>query len=326
MDILRLMNKISGGNISDLDSETEFNKVCVGYNFMPTVLPSRDRVIALGDIHGDWQLLLRCLKLAKVINDDFKYDDEKDSKFWIEKEWVDIPNLNLKWTGGNTYVVQVGDQIDRCRPNYFKCDDPKATVDDEASDIKILKFMTYLHTLAIEHKGAVISLLGNHELLNVEGNMNYVSYKGLEEFKKYKKEISNKSEPKTWGAARREAFKRGGLIANFLGCTRLSTVIIGSNLFAHAGILSNTLKSLDIHNQDDLSKINKGIREWLLNKITTENITDIVGSEKVSIFWNRILGSIPPNINSTDEVCERYVQGALQILNIRTQLHMFSDI
>ena len=29
----------------------------------------------------------------------------------------------------------------------------------------------------------VISLLGNHEIMNVQGNMNYVSYKGLEQFK-----------------------------------------------------------------------------------------------------------------------------------------------
>ena len=35
--------------------------------------------------------------------------------------------------------------------------------------------------------GGVYSLLGNHEIMNVQGNLNYVSYKGLEQFKDEKK-------------------------------------------------------------------------------------------------------------------------------------------
>ena len=45
---------------------------------------------------------------------------------------------NGKWIGGDTVVVQVGDQVDRCRPVDNECDHPKETVNDEASDIKIL--------------------------------------------------------------------------------------------------------------------------------------------------------------------------------------------
>ena len=43
--------------------------------------------------------------------------------------------------------------------------------------------------------GAVISLLGNHELMNIEGNMNYVSHNGLyntdiKDFKRFVKKDS----------------------------------------------------------------------------------------------------------------------------------------
>ena len=71
-----------------------------------------------------------------------------------------------RWSGGNTIVVQLGDQIDNLRnnPDY-----------DEPSDIKILKFMTDLHNQAQkEKKGAVYSLLGNHEIMNTK-DLRYVS-------------------------------------------------------------------------------------------------------------------------------------------------------
>ena len=47
------------------------------------------RVVAFGDVHGDINAALDALQLADLIDD------------------------NRDWRGGNTYVVQVGDQLDR---------------------------------------------------------------------------------------------------------------------------------------------------------------------------------------------------------------------
>lgn len=54
-----------------------------------TFLPGADRVVAIGDVHGDYQATLRALELAGVID------------------------KNIAWVGEETVIVQVGDQIDR---------------------------------------------------------------------------------------------------------------------------------------------------------------------------------------------------------------------
>ena len=74
-----------------------FNKIykdkCSQYQYIPSILPAVKRIIVIGDIHGDMQMLIKCLEIARLI------DKQK------------------KWIGGETIVVQVGDQIDSCRSN-----------------------------------------------------------------------------------------------------------------------------------------------------------------------------------------------------------------
>lgn len=276
-------------NKSDLE---EFNKNCPKYNYLPTILPAAKRIIVIGDLHGDYDLTIESLILAGVIDN------------------------NLNWVGNDTIVVQVGDQIDRCRPYDHKCDHELATVNDEASDIKIMKLMTELHNKALKEKGAVYSLLGNHELMNSLGNLNYVSYKGLKEFDNYK-DPDDLSKTFTSGAhARAHAFAPGNEHAKFMACTRQSSLIIGSFLFVHAGIIPKFTEKLNIKNKKDLVKINKLVRKWLLGLINKDYVDQIVGSNKYSMFWDRILGGIPPNMNNNDSKCVKYLDPVLELLNI----------
>ena len=135
--------------------------------------PQNGKVVAIGDLHGDLQVTIKYLKLAGVIpmSTNHNMTEQKD----LDK---------IEWIGGNTHVVQVGDQIDRCEPNNWYrdvCADD-STYKDEGSDLKIMNLMDNLNDLAEKDGGKVISILGNHEIMNCVGDFRYVSPKEFEEF------------------------------------------------------------------------------------------------------------------------------------------------
>lgn len=285
---------------SEEDSEEKiYKKYCSKYERIPHILPKAERIIAIGDIHGDMQLTIDCLKLAKVINDDF--------------EWIAEPP--------NTIVVQIGDQVDRCRPTQsLKCDNPEATPFDEDSDIKILEFFTELNKKARSKGGYVISLLGNHEILNVDGNMDYVSYKGIKQFEN---EINPETNEKFKSGleARKYLFKNGNKYAKFLACTRQTAVIIGSNLFVHAAILPNLARKFEIN------ELNLLIKKWLLGIINNSDkikgigkLSDILFNYEKSPFWPRFLGNLPPNVSIEDETCVDYLVEPLELYNCNNMI------
>lgn len=278
----------------------DFAKICKDYKYVPSIMPSVRRIIVLGDIHGDFDLAIKMLEKGKVI--------EKGTK-----------GGEIKWIGEDTHVVQVGDQIDRCRPKSIGnllCSDPKGTINDEASDIKILRLFTDLHNQAIEEGGKVISLLGNHELMNVSGVMDYVSYRGLREFDNFIDPENKDLKFKSGEQARKYAFLPGKPVGKLLGCSRLSAVIIGSNLFVHAGMLNKLLDKLNIKKPDDLESINILIKKWLLGLINKEYVKYIVGGDQDSMFWTRILGGIPPNISNENPICIEHISKVLKLFNI----------
>lgn len=287
--------------------EKEFKKDCPNYNYLPTVIESAGRIIAIGDLHGDYKLTLDVLKLAKVIDN------------------------NLNWTGGDTIVVQVGDQVDRCRPYRYKCNDSRATHNDEASDIKILKLMTDLHNKALPSGGKVISLLGNHELLNVRGRMSYVSHMGLREFDNYVDPDDKNIRFEDGLAGRIHAFKPGNEYGKFLGCTRTSVLIIRDTIFIHAGLLPEIIKNINLDDTDfgklspeeinrlRMLEINKIVRRWLLklgSSESAETIEKIVGEHSNTLFWTRVFGKIPSDIPYSNPKCEKYLKDTLKLLKL----------
>lgn len=252
-----------------------------GYPSIPSYLPKKKRVIAIGDLHGDLDLTLYLLKdIAKVIDN--------------RGEWVAQPK--------DTVVIQLGDQIDSCRGN---CEVPSQNGEDSPHDLVILKYFTYLHKQAAKYGGAVISLLGNHELMNVAGNMSYVSYSNMQLFKNYNG-ISNALE------ARRAAFQQGSKWSEYLGCTRVSSIIIGSWIFVHGGF-TNTIAE----QYSNLDNVNDIVRRWLVEGINDENTELFINSTENSPFWERILGKLPPNLPESNDKCQSMLDPILQIYQVK---------
>ncbi len=92
-----------------------------------------DRVVAIGDVHGDMDALVETLRDAGLIN------------------------RRNNWTGGATHLVQVGDLPDRGPDTR-----------------EIVELMKELEEQAREDGGMVHALIGNHEAMNMLGDLRYV--------------------------------------------------------------------------------------------------------------------------------------------------------
>jgi hypothetical protein len=143
--------------------------------------------------------------------------------------------------------------------------------------------MTELHNMASKYGGAVYSLMGNHEFMNVTGDMSYVSHKNLKHLSNYKTFDGNII--KDGKEARKFIFSPGNEIANFLACTRKVALIIGSNLFVHAGIIPL------IANKYKVDDINTIMSLFLLNQINNPDLfSDLFINGSTSPLWTRMFG------------------------------------
>lgn len=110
-------------------------------------LPQPERIVAIGDVHGDLAALTQVLTSAGLV----------DAKG--------------KWTGGKTQLVQIGDLPDR-GPDTRKA----------------IELLMNLEKQAKKAGGAVHVLIGNHDAMNVYGDLRYTTAKEFEAFKTSKSE------------------------------------------------------------------------------------------------------------------------------------------
>jgi hypothetical protein len=291
----------------------------------PIITSKGCHIIAIGDIHGDIQLMIDTLTIGGVIK---KTNAENINAIQINRKDKNELIEYYEWIGKKTIVVQVGDQIDRCRPTnntFSNCKDQKVTYDDEASDIEILLFFTNLHikASAIKDGSAVYSLLGNHELMNIIGDIRYVSYKNLEQLdvndenkdqdqdQDINKEVIDvidvTNEDYTnnipnFIKRRKNIFRREGILAKFIACTRYSILIVNDYLFVHGGVLGSYI---NINQTDNLQNLNNDIKGFIMNKKdkkTEKEITNFIFNAD-SPFYTRKLGNIKKNTSLSLDDC-----------------------
>lgn len=200
------------------------------------------KIAVIGDIHGDRKALIKCLKLAGVVD------------------------KNLNWNGGKTHVVQLGDILDRkSRSSYNKS--------DELSEKWIIDKLLDLKHQAQNSGGDVHIIIGNHELMNFEGDFRYVSSYGMQDFN-YRKEIL-----------------AGKKYAKLLACNSVGILKINNWIFSHAGIVPHVNKNI--------SKINEEVRNFMLG------LSDF--SEELRYFlWHRDYSGNNVKCNQLLKIINKY--------------------
>jgi hypothetical protein len=148
-----------------------------------------------------------------------------------------------EWIGGALVVVQTGDEVDRG-------DDDRAILDLTES----------LKTQAAAAGGALVPLLGNHEVMNAALDFRYVTPGGLASFSLF--ETADAASPAAHAPpssrGRAAAFAPGGSYASLLA-GRSFVAKVGDSVFVHGGILP---KHLDY----GLDRMNDEVDAWLAGK------------------------------------------------------------
>ena len=272
--------------------------------------PAQKRVVAIGDLHGDLRVTLMALRLAGVISNDIYPHNVSD----------------IKWIGGQTYVVQLGDQIDRCRPSDWKqncIDDLDDVVEDEGNNMMIIQIFQKLDAQAKLVGGRVLGMLGNHELMNVDRDFRYVSPKEFLEFvPPNERHIKRTEDGYPYGYYHRlKVFERGGNIAKHYAVQKRSITMIGSTLFVHGGLSHALAEKYSLH------EINQIVKKWLLKQGNDrdEKVFDEIfrDDDDMSPFWCRLYSEDDGYGENTD----KGFQKLLDILNRRNKtLHPINRI
>lgn len=222
-----------------------------------------DRIVAIGDVHGDLGATKRALSLAGLID------------------------AQGNWSGGTTTLVQTGDILDRG--------------DDEP---EILALFWRLQEQAPKVGGRVELLLGNHEIMNAQGDLRYVTPGGFSDYAKTKV-------PPSWPLVdeaasglpsgyigRKAAFVPGSDIALRFAKQKIATVV-GDTVFVHGGLSPE-------HARLGIKAINAQTQAWLTG---TKDLPEALKGARGPI-WNRDYSQNP---DARD--CEQ-LSGVLKTLGV----------
>ena len=167
---------------------------------------------------------------------------------------------------------------------------------------QLINFMEEINKKAQVVGGAVLSLIGNHEVMNLIGDFRYASEHDIEE-------VGGLD-------VRKKLFKPGGELFNRLSCTRNVVVKIGSWVFVHAGVLPKHVLEHKV-SEDNTQKVIKGdkwfesvnniMRLFMQGKKTTfDSEVQKLFLNESGMIWDR-QGSENPECEDWDKTKKFYV-------------------
>jgi len=202
-------------------------------------------IVTFGDLHGDLLVLLGLLKFANLIDSDGN------------------------WIGKNHIVVQLGDFTDRDgRP------DASLETQNPREEVDIIQYMQALDEQARQKGGAVVSVMGNHELT-------IFFPKTFPEYLIF----WNGNQADGWGGAKRkqELCAKGGLFWNYVRNGYVPAILqLGNFVFLHAGLTPTNVQTFS-----GISEIQK----LFLKNLDDQKLSDVMQD----IFFTRELsdGTLP---------------------------------
>ncbi|KAL8438944.1 hypothetical protein Efla_005079 [Eimeria flavescens] len=200
------------------------------------------RVVAVGDLHGDAENALLLLDALGVV-------DKK----------------TRRWKGGDTLLVQTGDIVDR------------------GPDGKLLyDLFAEWKKEAREAGGKVVTLIGNHDAMNVCGDFRYVHPKETAQFGGL--------------SSRRLAFSERGKYGSLL-LSLASAVRINGIIFSHAGV-TPPFAALGLSRLHELltAELRDGCSLYYKKQRGLEAVDSLFASGEDGPLWSRLYTLSPPHI------------------------------
>lgn len=206
---------------------------------------ARQKVYSIADLHGDYEQFKMILQQLGLAS---------------------FEGRDIHWTGGNSILVSTGDTVDRgehSRPIYLA--------------------FQILAQQAPNHGGEVINILGNHELMNLGGDLRYVPPEEMESGGDYGGQDARANE---WGPT--------GIIGRDLRARYVGAAMRAGTVFVHAGLDPSILRRYG-SGPKALDNLNAKVRE-LINSETVDHV--LLGED--GPFWNRFLA-----IGQEKKACEK---------------------
>jgi hypothetical protein len=245
-----------------------------------------DRVVAVGDVHGAYDRYVEILRTTGLLDD------------------------RLRWTGGRTHLVQLGDVVDR-----------------GPDSLKALELLERLEKDASRAGGAVHALLGNHEVMRIVGDVRFATAGEYEAFTTAKSaDVRNEyvegakkagepvsAPPQLGFVEMRQAFGRNGRYGRWLR-SHDAVVQIDGVVFVHGGI-SPAVAGLSC------DAINEAVRRSLtdgLDDLRRDPTTQLVTRVDGPLWYRGLAEEAETFAPSVDDILSRQNARAIVIAHTVT--------